>query len=114
MSVIEARNEENRRKQEVQAREVKLGQIFESSGIDEINDLSPEGKRYVVLVFDGDLGTFSEADTLEELAKQVGDLLSEAWAFAGWYDLDEERPIPHGLTFQIEIRDVIHHGGIMM
>ena len=61
------------------------------------------GERYIVLFGDESLGNFNVADTLEEVAGCIGDLITSPWGFNGWYDLNEDDLKPHGFTWGINI-----------
>jgi hypothetical protein len=65
-----------------------------------------EGGRYIVIAYDGELGIFREADTLQDLAGCIGGLLDVAYAYGGWYDLDDETPHTHGASWVI----TVNHG----
>jgi hypothetical protein len=87
-----------------EARKTAFLKVTTSTGLDFDGELDQyEGGRYVVMCFDGDLGTFREADTLEDLAGCIGGLLQATFAYGGWYDLDDERLHPHAVSYSVTV-----------
>jgi hypothetical protein len=78
--------------------------VAKGTGLDFDDELDQyEGGRYVVMCYDGGLGTFWEANTLQDLAACIGGLLASAFAYGGWYDLDDEDPHPHAASWAVTV-----------
>ena len=95
-------------------REDKFLDLMKESGLDlDDDDLAQyEGGRYIVIVNDGDIGTFREADNLDDLAGCIGDLIGEAYAFGGWHDLEEKGMPSHDSCKWRVIVDAVGEGGL--
>ena len=85
--------------------------VVEATGLDFDGELEQyEGGRYVVMCYDGELGTFREANTLEDLAACIGDLLESAFAFGGWYDLEDGGPYAYYAGWAVTVSRGEDHG----
>ena len=62
-----------------------------------------EGLRFVVICSDGDVGDIRQAETPDELAESIGNLLDSTFRFGGWYDLDEEDPHAHCASWTVSV-----------
>ena len=86
-------------------RKEKFLKLLADSGLEfgaEMNDY--EGGRYIVIASDGDIGAFSEANKMDELAAVVGGYLDSPYSFGAWYDLDQEGLPPGGCEWRVWVR----------
>lgn len=84
----------------------RLIQQFKATGLDYQGvEEDYEGQRYVLLSKDIGCGQGNIAFTydIEELAALIGGLLETTFAFAGWYDMDDEDPHPHGASWEVAV-----------
>jgi uncharacterized Zn finger protein (UPF0148 family) len=101
---------------EMSPREQKFEQLVKDTGL-EFTDMAEWpylGSRFIVICQAGDSeGTFSEANTTDEVAGIIGDYLGLSYSFGAWYDLEEPGLPAHGCEWRIRVRGSRNDGLIM-